>query len=164
MVEKNKRSFAIILLLVLGVLLLFFVFYLLNKTDNKVDEKGNETDEIIKGNVWNGIYQKDENNHRVLLFTEDDKIASLKFAQEHTIADKKHVLYSLQYENGMVIEDGKMFKKDEEDILFIIERNKDKIIIKYVGKPEEKDGYIEFIGTYTKIKTVNSSDLKEFDK
>lgn len=161
--EKKSTLIGVIVTILVIVGLMVGAYFLLN---NKKDGDTNKNDQEVKEatNGWNGIYKKVDSNNQVLLYTKDGKVGSLMFAQEINIADKKELFYSIQFEEAMTIENGKMYKKDEEGTTFTIEKDGNIMTVTYNGDPVLADGYKEFVGTYNWVRNVTSSSLDEFKK
>ena len=162
--EEGKTSIQrLILTIVLILVVVLGLYYTYQYYTNKAP--GDDTKDTTKlESGWNGIYKKEEANNEVLIYTSDDKIASLILAKKLIIPDAEPVImYPMQYDGALTIKDGKMLFVQEEVTVFTIERTDDKIVITYDGDPATKDSYNELVGTYNRTKNVTEFNTDEFE-
>ena len=102
---------------------------------------------------WSGVYEN-ESNYSVLIYTKDEKIASVMVKEEGA----NYEFYPIQYANHFNVSETQLTTKTGESI--IIEKNGTTIIIKC--NEEEKGVWEKIEGTYTKSKNAKGFNVNQF--
>lgn len=102
---------------------------------------------------WNGVYSNDT-DYSILLYTKDDKVASIMVRQ----MGKNFTFYPVQYENVLSVSSTTLQAVTGEKI--VIEKNGTTIKLKLDS--EEKGIWTEIEGEYTKYKNIKKFDINQF--
>ena len=102
---------------------------------------------------WNGAY-KNDTNYSVLIYTQDDKVASIMIKQ---LGDN-FTFYPAQYDNALAVTETTLTAVTGEKI--VVEKNG--MTIKLRIDSEEKGVWGPIEGEYTKYKNAKKFDPNEF--
>ena len=102
---------------------------------------------------WNGVYTNDS-NYDILIYTNDDKIASIMVKETGT----NYEFYPIQYSNYLNVEENKL--KARAGTKLVVTKTENTIVIKVDS--EEKGEWAKFEGTYTKQKNSRGFNTNQF--
>lgn len=102
---------------------------------------------------WSGAY-KNESNYSILIYTKDEKIASVMVKEKGA----NYEFYPIQYSNHFEVSETKLNTKTGESVT--IEKNGNQITIKC--NDSEKGVWEKIEGTYTKYKNSKAFNTNQF--
>mgnify|MGYP003306448083 CR=1 FL=1 len=102
---------------------------------------------------WSGAY-KNESNYSILIYTKDEKIASVMVKEKGA----NYEFYPIQYSNHFEVSETKLTTKTGESVT--IEKNGNQITIKC--NDSEKGVWEKIEGTYTKYKNSKAFNTNQF--
>jgi len=102
---------------------------------------------------WNGVFTNGT-DYSILIYTADNETASIAVMQ----AGENFKFYPVEYQNYLKVSDTELTTIAGEPVKVV----KDGLKIKVSLESEEKGVWTNIEGEYTKLKNVNSFDLRKF--